>query len=80
MDVLLNKSINELKANSKAVEDAIEAFLESEGIQVSESEYLEIKHLTDVMDKLDSVLVKANGKASTKKVVKPKSKKTKKNK
>ena len=55
-DDMLNKSIKELKANSKAVEMAIEGLLKQEGIDVSEKEFKEIKQLTDTMNELDSVL------------------------
>jgi hypothetical protein len=57
-DDMLNKSIKELKANSKAVEMAIEGLLKQEGIDVSEKEFKEIKQLTDTMNELDSVLYK----------------------
>ena len=56
-DDMLNKSIKELKSNSKAVELAIEELLKQEGIQVSEKEYREIKQLTDTMNELDYVLL-----------------------
>lgn len=56
-DNLLSKSIRSLKANSKAVEKAIEKLLNEEGIEVSEKEYREIKQLTDTMSELDSVLL-----------------------
>lgn len=74
-DDMLNKSIKELKANSKAVEMAIEGLLKQEGIDVSEKEYREIRQLTDTMNELDSVLLNIQ---ETKPKAKPKPKAKKK--
>lgn len=74
-DDMLNKSIKELKSNSKAVELAIEELLKQEGIQVSEKEYREIKQLTDTMNELDYVLLNMQEvKPKTKPKAKPKRK------
>ena len=74
-DDMLNKSIKELKSNSKAVELAIEELLKQEGIQVSEKEYKEIKQLTDTMNELDYVLLNMQEvKPKTKPKAKPKRK------
>ena len=74
-DDMLNKSIKELKSNSKAVELAIEELLKQEGIQVSEKEYREIKQLTDTMNELDYVLLNMQEvKLKTKPKAKPKRK------
>ena len=74
-DDMLNKSIKELKSNSKAVELAIEELLKQEGIQVSEKEYREIKQLTDNMNELDYVLLNMQEvKLKTKPKAKPKRK------
>lgn len=77
IDALLNKSIKELKANSKAMEQAIENLLEQDGIKVSESEFSEIRKLTNTMDELDSVLYTLNN-APEKPKAKPKKRKKRK--
>lgn len=67
IQTMIDKSIKELKANSKAVETALEAFLESEGIDVSEKEINEIKQLTNTMSELDKVLLSVQTKPVEKK-------------
>lgn len=57
LDGMIDKYVKEIKSNSKAVEVALEKFLESEGIQVSESEYTEIKRLANTMNALDEALL-----------------------
>ena len=80
---MIDKSVNEIKENSKAIEEALEKFLAEEGIEVSEKEFMEIKQLTDTMNELDNALFilsqpskkKTEKKSSKKKVGKKKSKK-----
>lgn len=57
---MIDKSIKELKTNSKMVEKALETFLESEGIEVSEKEFREIQQLTNTMNELDKVLLEVS--------------------
>lgn len=71
---IVDKSISDLKANSEAVEKAIEEFLKQEGVVVSDSEYNEIKQLTDTMNELDDALLTLT---ASKPKSKPKTKKRK---
>lgn len=59
VQAIIDKSIKELKANSKVVEQALEKFLAEEGIEVSNEEFNEIQQLTNTMDELDKVLLEA---------------------
>lgn len=67
---MIDKSIKELKANSKMVEKALETFLASEGIEISEKEFREIQQLTNTMDELDKVLLEVSVPKSKKPVKK----------
>lgn len=77
LKVLIDKSLQEIKANSKAVEEALEKFLGEEGIEISDSEYNELKRLTNTMDELDYALVKLSEAPLKKKPTKKKTKKKK---
>jgi type IV secretory pathway VirB4 component len=76
IEKMIDKSIDELKANSKAVETALEKLLKQEGIEISSQEFSEIKYLTDTMNDLDELLLTLT-KQPEKKKVKPKKKKVK---
>lgn len=69
---VLDKSIKELNDNSKAVERALETFLKQSGIEISESEFNEIKQLTDTMNELDNTILKLTKKPEVIKPVKKK--------
>lgn len=69
---VLDKSIKELNDNSKAVERALETFLKQSGIEISESEFNEIKQLTDTMNELDNTILKLTKKPEAIKPVKKK--------
>ena len=69
---VLDKSIKELNDNSKAVERALETFLKQSGIEMSESEFNEIKQLTDTMNELDNTILKLTKKPEVIKPVKKK--------
>lgn len=77
LKVLIDKSLQEIKANSKAVEEALEKFLGEKGIEISDSEYNELKRLTNTMDELDYALVKLSEAPLKKKPTKKKTKKKK---
>lgn len=75
INALLNKSIQELQENSKAVEEALESILKQDGVEISAKEYTEIKQLTDTMNALDSVILSVeekDAKRANKKPVKKK--------
>lgn len=74
---MIDKSIKELKANSKMVEKALETFLASEGIEISEKEFREIQQLTNTMDELDKVLLEVSVPKSKKPVKKKRTSKRK---
>lgn len=69
---VLDKSIKELNDNSKAVERALETFLKQSGIEISESEFNEIKQLTDTMNELDNTILKLTKKPEVTKPTKKK--------
>lgn len=69
---VLDKSIKELNDNSKAVERALETFLKQSGIEISESEFNEIKQLTDTMNELDNTILKLTKKPEATKPIKKK--------
>lgn len=75
LKVLIDKSLQEIKANSKAVEEALEKFLQEKGVEVSDSEYNELKRLTNTMDELDYALVKLSEAPVRKKPTRKKTKK-----
>ena len=74
---ILDKSIEELNINSKAIETALEKFLEQEGIDISSEEFNEVKRLTDTMNELDNTLLALTTKPAVKPKAKPKKKKRK---
>lgn len=74
LEKIIDKSLDELKANSKAVETALEKLLEQEGIEISSQEFSEIKYLTDTMNDLDELLLTLAKKPEVKKKAKPKKK------
>ena len=57
LEKMIDKSLDELKENSKSVEAALEKLLKEEGIEISLQEYQEIKYLTDTMNELDELLL-----------------------
>lgn len=77
LEKMIDKSLDELKANSKAVEMALEKLLEQEGIEISPQEFSEIKYLTDTMNDLDELLLTLAQKPKTTKKAKSKKRKTK---
>ena len=53
---IFNESIRKLKANEKAIEKAVKQVLTDEEIKISESEFNELKQLTDILNEIDKTI------------------------
>lgn len=53
---IFSESIRKLKANERAIERAVKQVLTTEEIKISESEFNELKQLTDTLNEIDKTI------------------------